>query len=185
MQPDDDQVGELKRSRTLVGELLPVVVDQTGRVLNGRHRRRAGWRSTVTVSVSDELDFLVKRLHFLVQRRSSQAEHAEAFAAICAELERRGMEAAAIAEHVVARISPFEKSYTYALVQERFKSARAARYGQQAEAPTVGTSPPFTSITDASGVVIRQRTGAAQQQTVSCPNCFTPLRIVAGRLELA
>jgi len=134
---EEDQLSDLKTSRKVVGELLPIVKDQKGRILNGRHRRAAGWKSTVVMVVTDDLDFLVKRLHFLVQRRASTAEQSEVVIGICAELEKRSVPLGKIASKVVQEISPWEPSYTYSLIPDRYKSAVGR---PKAEFPTVGNS---------------------------------------------
>jgi len=118
----DDIVDELMASRRLVGELLPIIKDQHGRILNGRHRKKAGWTSEVTVPVKDDLDYFIKRLHYTaVQRTSSMAEHAEAISLVCGELERTGMTSDSILPHILNKVSPFKRAYTYDLVPDRYK----------------------------------------------------------------
>ena len=82
---EEEQLSDLGSSRKIAGKLLPVVKDQQGRVLNGRHRLAAGWKSSVVKPVSDDLDFLLKRLHFLVHCRASAAEQSEVLVGICKE----------------------------------------------------------------------------------------------------
>ena len=121
VEPEEDVINDLRMSRKLVGELLPVIKDQKGRILNGRHRKLAGWRSEVVLPVKDDLDFYIKRLHFLVQRKASIAEQAESIRLICEELSKRGMPDDQIMEHVVTKISPWGRSWTYELIPDRFK----------------------------------------------------------------
>jgi hypothetical protein len=182
---EEEQLSDLRTSRKIVGELLPVVKDQQGRVLNGRHRLAAGWRSTVVMPVRDDLDFLLKRLHFLVQRRASAAEQSEVITGICRELERQGIPPGKIASKVVQEISPWESSYTYSLIPDRYKSAVGR---PRAEFPVAGNS--HETLLRVQTVVgeppVRVRDNQAQaDRTFVCPNCHAQLRRVSYGLELA
>jgi hypothetical protein len=116
-------VDELDRSRKIKGELSPIIVDQFGNVLNGRHRKAAGWQSIRVIPVKDDLDRAMVKLQFMVQRRATQAEHIELLTEICIRLEEQGRDPITIADYVAKHFSPFERSYTYALIPNRYKRA--------------------------------------------------------------
>lgn len=179
-QLEEDQISELRESRRKVGELLPVVVDQFGRILNGRHRREAGWKSQLVMPVKDDVDFRRKRLHFLVQRKSSQAEHAEAFTALCEALEKQGVAKEDIAEQVVKNESPFDRSYTYSLIPNRFKKTTSPR-GARQESGTAG-------LYGDELLVARSREFAPPPppppRIEHCPGCGCSLMVTREKLEL-
>jgi hypothetical protein len=183
---EEEQLSDLKSSRKIVGELLPVVKDQQGRVLNGRHRLAAGWKSSVVMPVRDDLDFLLKRLHFLVQRRASAAEQSEVITSICKELERQGIPTEKIASKVVREISPWESSYTYEVIPDRYKSAVGR---PRAEFPVGGNSQrTMLRVQTSDGeppVRVREDSPAPAERSYPCPNCHTMLRKVSFGLELA
>lgn len=183
---EKDQLSDLRASRKIVGELLPVVKDQRGRVLNGRHRLAVGWKSTVVMPVNDDLDFLIRRLHFLVQRRASAAEQSEVVIGICEELERHGVPAEKVASKLVQEISPWESSYTYSLIPDRYKSGVGR---PRAEFPSTGNSSErFLQVQTREGeppVRIREDSDRRTQETFTCPSCHALLRRVSHGLELA
>ena len=74
---DWDHVRRLKRSREKVGELLPVLVNKKGFVIDGRHRLAAckDWKREVLDL--DELDSVVARFVANTQRDDSEEHRAE------------------------------------------------------------------------------------------------------------
>jgi len=180
MALQEDTIYELTRSRKIVGELLPICIAKggghDGEILNGRHRNEAGWRARVEVEVADDLDFHLKRLHFLVQRGTAQAEHASALGAVCEDLERKGMEPGKIAKEVVEKLSPFQKSYTYELIPDRFK--RSEGYKEKPIPPAgieVGVENRPPAFID----------NTSPYRVASCAWCGQPNKIVGSALEKA
>jgi len=178
---NEDIVEELGRSRDIVGELLPVIVDQKGRVINGRHRLEAGWRSKVVWNVKDDRDYALKRLHFLgVQRQSTISERAEAIGFLCQALEADGLSGKALIDKVLEE-SPWGTAYTYEFIPNRYKRSggydRAPRQGRP-ELHSVELEPVIQD--KKSGVVMQRSTtplGDPRPVVRSCPNCHVGLRV--------
>ena len=118
---DDEVVRLLKRSKEQQGYLVPIVVDQNGEVLSGRHRQKADeqW-TTRSVQVKDELDRLLKIVHFNVQRRPTQKETAERLLAIAEILEKQG-----VVEHDICRamatVLPYSQRHIERLLPAKYK----------------------------------------------------------------
>jgi hypothetical protein len=89
--PDKEHIERLKKS-TEISYLQPVIVDQNGKVLVGRHRKWAdpNWPE-VRVEVKDNLHGLLIRLAGNIQRNVSVEETSSLLIAIAKELELRGV----------------------------------------------------------------------------------------------
>ena len=168
-----------------VGELHEILNDsRNGSVVDGRHRKQGGWKAERTIQIYDDLDALVKRLHTTVQRRPTQDEHAELFGMICEQIEAfKAMESADIGGFVRDHISPFEKSYTYALIPNRFKHETSPRGDR------VRSSESLAAVVDTSGATFPRAMEPVERERHEvqlCPNCHTALRVTgSGSLQLA
>jgi hypothetical protein len=184
---ETDNVSDLRRSRKIVGELMPVVrakgsPHHDGETLNGRHRKEAGWSSVVEMQIETDLDFWVRRLHFLVQRRSTEQELMETFDNICSELEKGGHKTETVAHYVVANLSPFKEGYTLALIKDRYK--RSGGYSSSVEAGSnysQSSSSPMTATTDPSKVRFsftdrRDNENSVSEIIYPCPRCGCPAK---------
>lgn len=118
---DENTVELLKRSVEQQGELLPVIKDQDGNILSGRHRKAANpkWRET-TIMVTDELDRLLKIIHFNVQRRPSQEETARRLLQIAEILESRGVVKSEIVQNII-KLVPYSERYVGMLLPSEYK----------------------------------------------------------------
>ena len=67
MAVDDELIEVLKKSRKKVGEIYPIVVAADDEVLDGIHRREAGWESVQRVDTCDPIQKVVIR--YLANRR--------------------------------------------------------------------------------------------------------------------
>lgn len=86
-----DLIEGLRKSRKLVGELQPVIKNQRGEILVGKHRHGAfpNW-SSMTIEQKDELQKLLIILHGSFQRRLSKKEVRQMHLDIAKLLEERG-----------------------------------------------------------------------------------------------
>lgn len=51
---DNEMVQLLSRSREILGEMLPIIIDKSdGEILSGRHRKEAGWKRVTEMDVRD------------------------------------------------------------------------------------------------------------------------------------
>ncbi|MEM2367473.1 MAG: helix-turn-helix transcriptional regulator [Candidatus Bathyarchaeia archaeon] len=66
---------DLSLSKKVVGEIYPVIKDQHGNILDGKHRKAVdpNWKETV-VEVKDELEALLVRVHANIVRREISVE---------------------------------------------------------------------------------------------------------------
>jgi len=66
---------DLAISKKVVGEIYPVIKDQYGNILDGKHRKAVdpNWKETV-VEVRDELEALLVRVHANIMRREIPIE---------------------------------------------------------------------------------------------------------------
>lgn len=124
---DENVVDLLKRSAEQQGELLPVIKDQDGNILSGRHRKAAKseWRES-TVMVTDELDRLLKIIHFNVQRRPTQQETAGRLLQIAEILEGRGVQIDDICRQI-AEIVPYSLRHIQRLLPDKYKHVEMKR----------------------------------------------------------
>ena len=82
----DDVVESLRRSKELLGEILPIFVWRDEDVLDGVHRLKAGWESIQEVPITDPLDKLLFRYEVNARRRLWTAEESKAIANEIAEI---------------------------------------------------------------------------------------------------
>lgn len=68
-------IEELRRSKGMIGQIMPVIKDQNGNILDGFHRKRIDpfWKEVV-VNVENSLQALLIRVHANMMRREIEAE---------------------------------------------------------------------------------------------------------------
>jgi hypothetical protein len=124
VRPDENDVTghieDLRRSREIDGELNPIKVDQFDRVIDGRKRKLAGWKSKQVIQVSDDLDFLHKRISSMLHWPTSESDWIEVFTRICI-IRSQSMPEQAVCAYVSKHDSPFSEQRTRELVPDRFK----------------------------------------------------------------
>ena len=118
---DQDTVELLKRSVEQQGQLLPIVKDQKGYIISGRHRKAAdpNWREMLIIT-TDELDRLLKIIHFNVQRRPSREETAKILLRIAEILESKGIKQSDIAVEM-SKIVPYSDQWIRELLPDKYK----------------------------------------------------------------
>jgi hypothetical protein len=108
---DAEHAKRLARSRRLHWELTPILIDQNGRIIDGWHRKAAGWKRFKVLQVKDDLHYWILRLHANVQASDGLAPHKNELIAnfwmIGLELERKGIDRHKICRRIVSKISPF------------------------------------------------------------------------------
>jgi hypothetical protein len=146
-EPEKEHVEDLKRSRKLVGEIDAVVKDQFGRIIAGRHRSAAGWKTKRVLESKDNLDYLVKRLHSTVQRHSTLEEQSQMFRAICEEIEKQGkIPKEKIGHYVLTHISPYKQTYTQDLIPDEFKQQSKQRFENNGNTKSFSKNPDISSF---------------------------------------
>jgi very-short-patch-repair endonuclease len=126
---DEEIVDQLKRSKEILGEIIPIIVDDDGNILSGRHRERAGWtlkhrcnidaivsRLNCSASMARE----IVRLHCNVQRKPSKEETKAILLRIAKELELKGVEKKSIAGELKKYV-PFSDRYIEELLPDEYK----------------------------------------------------------------
>lgn len=184
---DAATVEQLKRSAIQQGELLPVIKDQHGNIISGRHRKAANpdWRET-TIMVSDELDRLLKIIHFNVQRRPSREETAARLLKIAKILENKGVPKSDIAQNM-SEIVPYSERYIRSLLPDEYKHVEMKRevLGEPKFAELVPQTPSTTvqfkgiqeSITaemrtcEKCGAQFHRSRGSIVGGQIVCPKC--------------
>ena len=127
MALDKDAVDALKKSRTLVGPLVPIVKDQNGNILSGRHRKYAdaNWPE-IQMEVKDQLQKELLILHFNAQRKVSREETEQMLLRIAKILETKGVEKKRICAEVT-KLTPFSREYVRQLLPEEYRMVSKAR----------------------------------------------------------
>ena len=136
MALDKDAVEALKKSRALVGPLVPIVKDQNGNILSGRHRKYAdaNWPE-IQMEVKDQLHRELLILHFNVQRKVSREETGQRLLRIAKILEAKGRERKRICAEVT-ELTGLSREYVRQLLPEEYRMASKAReVGQPVDQP--------------------------------------------------
>mgnify|MGYP001057903741 CR=1 FL=1 len=121
MSVDDEIVEALRRSREAVGYLLPVVKDQDGNIISGRHRKYADAKwPEIQVEVKDSLQRELLSLHYNIQRKPSKEETRLSLLRIAKMIEARGTPQEDVASNL-ASLVPFTSQYVRELMPEKYK----------------------------------------------------------------
>jgi predicted transcriptional regulator len=129
-------IGELVRSRKLVGEIYPVLKTKDGRILVGKHRAAVGWQKVATIddqvqALAEKLGVSLKVAELLfvinsnIQRRPSKKETQSLLLELCEELEKCGYPTEKIGEHVTDLV-PYDRNYVLSLLPDKFKQRQKA-----------------------------------------------------------
>jgi hypothetical protein len=124
---DREVLEQLKLSRQQVGYLLPVVKDQHGFIISGRHRKAAdqNWPE-ITLTVKDELDRVLKAIHYNVQRRPSVKETASRLLQVAELLEKRGVPTAEVLPQI-CKLVPYSERWVRQLLPDKYKHEEMKR----------------------------------------------------------
>jgi len=121
MTIDKEVVEQLRKSKEVVGYLLPVVRDQKGIILSGRHRKYAdaNWPET-QVEVKDPLHRELLILHYNVQRKMPKEETKRRLLRIAKILEVMGEPTGQICSKICSLV-PYSDRYVRELLPEKYK----------------------------------------------------------------
>ena len=119
----EDDIGELRRSKKVVGELNPVIWDdRRDEVVSGAHRLKAGWKTVKHIRTRDDVEFYRLKLHYNIQRGMPPAEVVSMLANYGDALIAQGMVPGGKLMAAICEMSPWKKRYTYEMVPRRFKN---------------------------------------------------------------
>ena len=124
---DKGAVDALRKSKELVGPLVPIVKDQNGNILSGRHRKYAdaNWPE-VQVQVKDQLHRELLILQYNVQRKVSREETGQRLLRIAKILEVKGVEKERICAEIT-KLTGFSREYVRQLLPEEYRMVSKAR----------------------------------------------------------
>jgi very-short-patch-repair endonuclease len=140
---DEETVELLKDSRRKLGEISSILVDkETGDVIVGRHRAKAGWKSVKELTVEEKEKFARElnipkeavppliRIHSNIQRDISVEERKSEVLEFAKTLEGAGVKA----EDISAKLSqllPFSDRYIQKLLPEKYKVREKVEAGKK------------------------------------------------------
>jgi len=118
---DKEIVEQLRKSKEIVGYLLPVVRDQKGVILSGRHRKYAdaNWPE-IQVEVKDPLQRELLILHYNVQRKLPKEETKKHLLRIAKILETMGESTGQICAKI-CKLVPYSDRYVQELLPKKYK----------------------------------------------------------------
>lgn len=136
---DVEHIHNLMRSKQLVGELSPVIIDFDNEILAGACRKKAGFLRTYKVDsrkLASKWEVPVRvakervRLSSNIQRRVSKEETQEILVRIAKAFEQQGVPKEQIAVKV-AENCPFSRVYVWQLLPGKYKSEVKAEAGKK------------------------------------------------------
>lgn len=118
---DQEIVEIIRKSKEIVGPLLPCVRDQDGNLLAGKHRKVAdeNWPEIVK-HVKDELEREVLKLHYNIQRRVPLEETEASLLRIAELLVKKGIKPKNVCARV-KKLVPFTPQYVELLLPPKYK----------------------------------------------------------------
>ncbi|MEM1553168.1 MAG: hypothetical protein QXH03_10960 [Candidatus Bathyarchaeia archaeon] len=143
MAIDKEEVEFLSKSRKILGELYPIIVDKTGVILVGKHRAQAGWTSKKEIDLKDiaralnlpetedglTLASLILTLHSNIQRRPTKKETRETLTEMAKIMERMGVPKEKICSEL-SKLLPYSDRYIRELLPEEYKMESKARFAE-------------------------------------------------------
>ena len=114
---------ELKRSKQQVGFLNPVLVDQEGKIIDGRHRKAiySDWPE-IQKEVQSPIHRLQMIIHQNLRRVVSQSETRENLIKLAIELKKTGLAPGEIVKRVHDLV-PYTEAYIRMLLPSEFKDS--------------------------------------------------------------
>ena len=148
---DVEHIHNLMRSKQLVGELSPVIIDFDNEILAGACRKKAGFLRTYKVDsrkLASKWEVPVRvakervRLSSNIQRRVTKEETQKILVRIAKTFEQQGVPKEQIATKVIVNC-PFSKRYVLELLPSQYKSEVKAEAGKKGgEATSAALSAP-------------------------------------------
>jgi len=134
MNEEEFSVESLKRSKEIVGQLYPRLVNQNGKNLDGDHRFRVdeNWEKKIVQTV-DRADEILVRLHAHHRRKMTRDEMVALISELAQALEKRGVPREDISTNL-CRILPYSERYIRELVPSEYKKS------EKVEAAKVGAA---------------------------------------------
>jgi hypothetical protein len=174
-----DIIENLRRSKSLVGELLPVVIDKrTGKILSGVHRKQAGWTKIEYVTTKTDSEAIKLVAAFNAQRGLTENEKGALFRAMGEALEKEGKTNAEIAHILRFDFIHYNPNYAYTYIPKSYLSDEGRPKGLSF---TQNETPPANSAFDE-----RPRTDNDSGDSVhigKCWNCGVEGKITQTGLE--
>jgi hypothetical protein len=131
---DEFVIESLKKSKEIVGELLPIVIDkETGEIISGRHRKKAGWQRKIEITkeqkemMANKLNVPVEampviwEIHVSIQRTVTIEERKQQVKRLIEILLKNGVKKEEIINKLL-QILPWTKQYIYKLIPDEFKT---------------------------------------------------------------
>jgi hypothetical protein len=137
---DKELVSMLERSRQMMGEAYPIIIDYDGEVLSGVHRKKAGWAKEQRIdtrelakkwNVTPKMAKLIVRAHMDVQRKPCKEETQALIWFMAAELVKKGVPEDKVASELTKYV-PYSQKYIWELLPESYKRTEKAQAGKKA-----------------------------------------------------
>lgn len=171
---DREAIEQLRKSKELQGALVPIMKDQYGNIISGRHRKQVdpNWPET-TVEVKDELDRELKIIHYNVQRKPSRKETQKRLLRIAKILKAQCIAKENITAEV-AKLVPYSDRYVRELLPDDYKQEAKVRFVEVA---------PQTNKHEASKKDEQVRVAESQKEVLPQADNTTLYRIILETLK--
>jgi len=130
---DKNTIETLKKSKEILGELYPVIIDEeTGEPISGRHRKQAGWEFiekfpkekkeeiAKKLNIPVEVVPLILRIHTNVQRNISKVERKQEVNQLAEFLLKNGVPKGLLVKRL-QELLPFSQQYILQLLSDEYK----------------------------------------------------------------
>lgn len=137
---DRELVDMLEKSKGMLGEAYPIIVDYDGEVLSGVHRKKAGWAKEQRIDtrelakkwgVTPKMAKLIVKVHMNIQRKPSREETQAMIWFMAAELAKAGVPQEQVASELT-RYVPYSRDYIWKLLPETYKKHEKVEAGKKA-----------------------------------------------------
>lgn len=174
---NDDVVEDLKRSKKLVGELHPVVIDdRTGQVLSGAHRKKAGWTKIEHITTKTDSEAIRLIAAYNAQRGLTETEKVDLFRMMAEALAQEGKTNAEIIHALRFDFIHYHPNYAYTYIPKSYLSGEGSPRGQSLREPETQTFPEGARPRNDSDTGESVRVG-------ECWNCHVKGKITLTGLE--
>ncbi|MEM2293388.1 MAG: hypothetical protein QXX41_08945 [Nitrososphaerota archaeon] len=186
MKLDKEVIENLKKSRQIIGEIYPVIIEKdTGIVLAGRHRQEAGWESVKEIDIKNivkalelpeteeayELARILFMIHSNIQHKPSKDETKKLILQIAQLLEKIGAPKDRVSS-ILSKILPYSDRYIRDLLPEEYKMESKARFAELV--PQIPTKPSEAAAEEVERVLSEAEEIAKAKKEIwmtECPFC--------------